>query len=400
MISSNKWLISLFILLFALNPFVAIISFIGFKAFSNANTKNDNFLLFILMTGLSCLIQGTRVWNPLQPTGSDWYNNDYWGLFNAVEGRTFFEYLTYTAKEPMWKVLNFIGYYVTGGEYFYFINFIAMSTIILTSLAVYRYWKKAGASTLTLIASLALVAWSYELIGNMNNILRHFFALSIMMNVFVEKEITGKINWKVLIFALLVHTLSFLFAIFLFIKPLQKKLSLQELKKLVGIFLIIAIVSPILMKVGAHIPVLSYGVQRLQSAANPWDENFKSFNMMAVYVNVLIVVFISWYIIYKSRISSTGYLVTNAAALIMLMSIPLYTIAPELMTRIYISRLFFFPFILPYFIRDWKIHNLYLLVIVVFWGYRFFSGFHTFIGGTSFPHIGDVMTYSLINFLL
>lgn len=401
-INTNTSAYALLAVLFIINPFFGFFSFLSFIVCSSFTKKSveSSRAVFILMTVHTCLIQSTRVWLPNKNVPSDWYNRDYWGLFKAVEDHSFFEYLVYTAKEPAWKVLNYVGYYITGGEYAPFINWIAMATITLTCTAVYRYWKTTEAKPLTLIASLALVAWSYELIGNMNNTLRYFFGLSIMMNAYVERDTKGKINWWLLISACLIHTASFLFAFFIFLKPLCKKIDFKESKKLLIVLFTAIILIPIAFKIASHIPALSYGVKRLEGASNPWDQNFRSFNMLNVYVNIGIILIVSLYINYISKVKVRNYLFTNVIMLIMVICIPLYTLTPELMTRIYISRLFFLPFFLPYFIKDRKeIYDVYLLGIILFWGYRFFTGFHTFIGGNSFPHMQDIMNYSLFHFL-
>ena len=168
--------------LFLVYPIMGILTFILVKIVYNQREGLTDNLLFGLITLYACLVQSTRIWKLGQP--SDWYNEGYWGLFQVAGTKPFFTYVFGGLKEPVWNILNYIGYYLTSGDYFIFINGITIFTIFLTCYSIFLFWKATKADTLTLVASLALIVYFSEYISNLNNITRQSFALSIVMYVF------------------------------------------------------------------------------------------------------------------------------------------------------------------------------------------------------------------------
>ena len=104
-----------FIFLFCLNPFLGTLSLLIVKMMINKRDTNSDFLVFLFITLFACLLQYTRIWDTNQP--SDWYNDGYWGLFLRVSDTSFVEYIIGAYKEPVWNLLNYIGYYITRGNY-------------------------------------------------------------------------------------------------------------------------------------------------------------------------------------------------------------------------------------------------------------------------------------------
>lgn len=81
------------------------------KMIINKREVNSDFLIFSFITAFACLLQYTRIWDTNLP--SDWYAMSYWGLFQQISKESFYEYVFKADKEPVWRLLNYIVYYLT-----------------------------------------------------------------------------------------------------------------------------------------------------------------------------------------------------------------------------------------------------------------------------------------------
>ena len=389
-----------FILLFCLNPFIGTLSLLIVKMIVNKRDTNSDFLIFSFITTFACLLQYTRVWDPNLP--SDWYAMSYLGLFQQISEESFYEYVFKADKEPVWRLLNYIAYYLTGGNYKIFSGAIAITTNILLAYSIYRYWKYINAPSVTLIAMLALLLFFKEYWCLINNLLRQFFATSIIIYVYVNKIINDKINWWLLISACFIHTLAFIFIPFLICKPLYRVIRWNQMLYIV-LFLFIAIITinhiSFFSTIFSGIDFLAYGFSRLESANNPMDKNL--LDPISVYKTSGLMMILCIIMNYVLKKDERTVFFTNVLFFLMLICALIVNLMPEIMGRIYVSRFCIWPFVLPLFMVKYKpVNTIYAWGIIVFFFTRFLFTFDGIREGGFFPPITDLLSRTLIQYLI
>lgn len=389
-----------FIFLFCLNPFLGTLSLFIVKMMINKRDTNSDFLVFLFITLFACLLQYTRIWDTNQP--SDWYNDGYWGLFLRVSDTSFVEYIIGAYKEPVWNLLNYIGYYITRGNYQIFSGAVAIATNGLLAYSIYRYWKYVKLPSVTLISMLSLLLFFTEYWGTINNLLRQFFAVSIVIYVYVGKIISGKVNWWLLIAACFIHTLAFIFLPLLICKPLYQVIKWKQMLYLI-IALCIATVAinhiSFFSSIFSGIDFLAYGLKRIESAGDPLDQNF--LDPVAVYTTAGLMIVVCIFMNYVLKKDSTTVFFTNLLFFLMLICILIVNLMPEIMGRIYVMRFCIWPFVLPLFMVKYKpINTVYAWGIFIFFFTRFLVTFDDIRGGGFFPPIADLLPRTLIQYLI
>lgn len=378
---------------------MGILTFIMVKIVYNKREKFTDNLLFGTITLYACLVQATRIWKPGQP--SDWYNEGYWGLFQDAGITPFFTYI-FGFKEPVWNLLNYFGYHLTSGNYYIFINGITIITIFITCYSIFLFWRATNADTLTLVASLALIVFFSEYISNLNNITRQSFALSIVMYVFTIRITKQKTLWFLLLSACFIHTFAFIYFILFLIKPLHQKLDGKNLKRFMYAVLGLAVffmVLPFIGRLVSGIGFLAYGFSRLEeNTTGALDDTV--FNMTPLYVTSSLMIIICIYMIGKTKEKIFNFY-TNLLLVLMTACLILANTSEGLVSRLYISRMYILPFVLPYLLLDKKIlHTFYTWAIVLFFGSHFLMGFDSLRGGGFFPALNSLLSYSIIDFIL
>lgn len=389
-----------FIFLFCLNPFLGTLSLLIVKMMINKRDTNSDFLVFLFITLFACLLQYTRIWDTNQP--SDWYNDGYWGLFLRVSDTSFVEYIIGAYKEPVWNLLNYIGYYITRGNYQIFSGAVAIATNGLLAYSIYRYWKYVKLPSVTLISMLSLLLFFTEYWGTINNLLRQFFAVSIVIYVYVGKIISGKVNWWLLIAACFIHTLAFIFLPLLICKPLYQVIKWKQMLYLI-IALCIATVAinhiSFFSSIFSGIDFLAYGLKRIESAGDTLDQNF--LDPVAVYTTAGLMIVVCIFMNYVLKKDSTTVFFTNLLFFLMLICILIVNLMPEIMGRIYVMRFCIWPFVLPLFMVKYKpINTVYAWGIFIFFFTRFLVTFDDIRGGGFFPPIADLLPRTLIQYLI
>ena len=389
---------------FAINPFCFMMVMITVCAIENKKNSHLPLISFFSMTLFACLVQMQRVWALGLP--SDWNSDVYQGLFLEAGHMSFFEYV-FTKKEPLWNVINYFGFYLTNGSAFHFFNGIAIITIVLTMVAIYRYWQRSGAEPIVLISSLAFVVFFVEYSSNLNNLLRSFFAFSVIVYVFVTGESNSRRSIYILLAASMIHTIGFIFLLLYLLKPLHNKLNTKQLLRILGVTLVVAAVfsqAATLQGLFSSIPFLGYAFLRLSNAANPHSFD-DIIDPAVIFVNGAVVAAFALAMLFNKNLEKNMVFLANVLMILMLISFATAVIAPMIMTRIYISRFFIFPFVIPYVLlharselfRTAKVP--YSWAIIAFFIYWFFAKFDSIRGGGFFPPINELITYSLFNFL-
>ncbi|WP_289060976.1 EpsG family protein [uncultured Zobellia sp.] len=387
------------VVLFMVYPILGIFTFVLAKMVYNKRDRLTDNLLFGLIALFICLIQSARTWQFSQPT--DWYSDGYYDLFHRSATIPFFTYVFGGLKEPFWNLLNYFGYQLTSGDYFIFINGITIFTLFLTCYSIFLFWRSTKADTVTLVASLALIVFFSEYLSNLNNITRQSFAISIVMYVFTIRVTQGKTLWFLLISACFIHTFSFIYTILFLIEPLHRKLDGKNLKRflyaLAGLVLVFMLL-PFIGKMVSGIGFLAYGFKRFENnTTGAIDETV--FDMGPLYVTASLMVGLCMYMIWKTKDRVYDFF-TNVLMVLMIACLMLASTSEGLVSRLYISRMYLFPFVLPYVMLDKKIlHTLYAWGIVLFFGIRFLMRFDELRGGGFFPLLSSLLSYSIFDFI-
>lgn len=395
----NKIIIVL-CLLFAICPVATTIVYMAFRMMNPYKQNKLDFLTFVFIATCACLLQSTRIWDVQQP--SDWYNDGYWGLFKEVKNKSLVTYLAAGVKEPGWRIINYIGYYIFGDSYFHFANTLAMLSLFITSYAIYNYWRYLNKSSIILVCMLSLFVFFTEYWSQLNTMLRQMFAMSLITYAMVYRVIHQKHIWWLMILACLIHTFAFIY-LFLMVLPILYKKITKKGFFILGIggsilFFLLKYVS-FFSVIFSDISFVSYGFNRLATAADALDQNF--LDSTAVFLTSCFIISICIYKNYYLVPDKKNIFFTNLLMIIMFVCILLTNFMPEIMGRIYVSRFYLFPFVLPFLkVKSKALTYIYLISVILFFSIRFFLNFDTIRGGGFFPPITDIATYNIIDFIL
>ena len=392
------YIVLTFCLLFLFRPVLGTVFFILFRMLYTKKNENLDNLLFLFITVCVCLIQSARLWDIYAIT--DW--TLYKELFIEVKGKSFYSYMTGGVKEPLWRFLNFIGYYLYQGSYFPFIKTISIITLCITSCAIYKYWKFINKSILVLICMFAFFFFFTEYWSQLNNILRQMFAMSLITYAIVYRCIYYRNIWWIIIAACLIHTFCFIYLFLILLSPLYDKIKKKEAVLMVVIFIIIALLLKyvsVFSQIFSAISFISYGFDRLATATDPQDQNF--LDKTSVYLTSLFIICICYIKMYIFPVEKKNIFFTNLLAVIMLLCILLADYMREIMSRIYVSRFYLFPFVLPMLrVRSKVLTDLYLVFVILFFTIRFFIKFETIRGGFCFPPLSEIINSNIVEFFL
>jgi hypothetical protein len=400
LISASKDIdVNIFFIIYIFNPFIGMLFLLIWRLFVNpVSDKNTDNLLCGFMILYICLIQMTRVLTFEQP--SDWANIIFLGgLYSQVPTHTFCQFIFLGEKEPLWNLIIYSGYYLFNNHPLFLIDTIIIISIVLVSISIIRYCNFMEADTLTLIASLVLFLFFSEYFGILQNLTRQMFALSIITYVYVDKIVTQKTKWWLLISTAFIHTFMVFFILLFLFKSLYSKI---QIKQLIYVLLILVVVIIIIQHINIfRFSMISYGIDRISNASHPLDQNRLS--PVAIYISTVIISTICIIMLYGFKLEQSQYFYTNLLLFIMLICASITKIAPELMSRLYVSRFLIWPFVLPFFMQEKKmIHNLVCYYIIIFFFSRFFVDFdYKYVenGINFFPEISNIVKRSIFGFI-
>jgi hypothetical protein len=394
----NKFYI-VFIFFFLINPFFTVFFMLFFTVLYQISDREWLKVCLLLSALLMALIQSTRIIQIGEP--SDFIS--YVSNFEEVKGMDFFHYMQMTYKEPAFKIINYFGYYIFNGDFVLFATLLVFVMYFSVYVAVYKFWNVNFKDPGILVSAIVLFTFMTENFGMTNNIIRHQFAMGLMIYVITQKVVNNKMNWWLAIFACFTHTLMFLFLPILFIKPLYQvirfKLFLQIVIMLIGCGIIFRYI-PFFADLFSFLEFLSYGFNRLeQSTQDERDAAFMIGESVGYYYLVFFLAVVLKLNYWDKPISKSQIFFTNLLVFLLLLCIIL-NVAPMIQTRLFITTRFLFPFVIPLlFHKNLIINKFYLLGIVLFFYVRFFISFDSIGEGRFFPPILELVTGSIFYFL-
>ena len=352
--------LGIFLALFVISPIISILFFI-IVTYLISNPKNYVFditlcCLFIL------LIQSTRTFD---------IHNDfiaYKNAFERVEGLDLLTYIkTYMQPDFAWYILNYISYYLLGGSFKVFSEFIVVSTYLLIFIGLYLYWKKTETPYACFFTSIVILTFFPTVLTVSNNLLRQQFALSVMIFALIAHKCENLKTWPLAIFALFCHTMTIVFVPLYF---LNFDFVLKG-RRLIGVLLAATLFS-LVVSYASMFSMFSgiYVYDRLVTGSKITNTDVINPSVVYSYGLIMLIFFVKSVYIDKVRNSTILYVQNLSFALVVFCLVT--SSLPMFVTRYYISRVFIMPFILPYFINNRYWSRIYLGCIAAFFMLLFF----------------------------
>jgi hypothetical protein len=384
------------------NPFLCVGFMIFFTMLSQSKEVTWIKMFLFLLALFMGLIQSTRIIKFGEP--SDWPM--YMNYFSEADGKdlmTYMQtgYMRETSKEPVYRIINYLGFYVFGGNFVLFAATLVFTMYFSFYQAIYKFWKASFTDVRLLIAAIVLFTFITENFGITNNLLRQQFATGIMSYVIASKVVDNKMNWWLALVACFIHTSMFVYLLILFIKPLYEIIRPKYMLWFCGILIIGGFIMQrisFFANLFSFSDTLSYGLYRV-SKLNDLYENPDVMSNTTVYYNIGLFLLVTLKLNYiDTPVNRSQIFYTNLLFFVFLLC-AVFSFAPLLQIRLYISRFFLMPFVVPLlFHRQPFINRIYLWSIVVFFLMRFFVSFDRMHDGEFFPSINSLVYNSVFHY--
>jgi hypothetical protein len=378
-----------------INPFVSVIVASFLSIFS---ARHNAFLGKIILTNFivfSVLLQSTRTWNN-RANITDW-EIGYSSLYNSLTTISFSHLINY--KEPVWLIINFISKSFIGLSDYQFLSSVAFTTIIIFSFSIFKFWRHIRATPLQLAISLALLLFSLDFIGMLNNILRIYFALSIVVFAsvqYVEKD-KKPIFWFII--ATLVHNSMIFFLILFSVNVISKELKPINITRVLLFLLLLYHIFPLLKYIISYLGQNFVGsiVLTFLGALNPND--IYAFSSLIIFINLLFFVPISIYVSVYHEDQCGHKFFTNIIICILFFSFIFSFFMHEIAGRLIILKFGILPFIIPYVEFKSKIITVCLQTSFLCWILLvYFYNFNKDIGDKLYLSLNEILGESLFGF--
>jgi hypothetical protein len=349
------------------------------------------------------LIQSTRIIESGEP--SDWPM--YMDYFSEAASYNLLDYmqtgynLHETTREPAYRFINYLGFHIFGGEFTLFAVTLVFVMYFSFYLAIYKFWKANFTDVRLLVGAIVLFTFITENFGITNNLLRQQFATGIMSYVIASKVVDKKMNWWLAIFACFTHTLMFVYLAVLFIKPLYETIRIKSMLWLCGTFLICGFIMQhisFFVNLFSFSDSLSYGFGRIDNIGDEYEAS-DIMDVNSVYYNIALFLPITLKLNYWDAPESRSRKFYTNLLFFLFLLCAVFNFAPLLQTRIFISRFFLMPFVIPFlFYKNSIISGIYLWSIVIFFYVRFFISFDQIADGMFFPPLNSLILNSLFHY--
>ncbi|KAA6303735.1 MAG: hypothetical protein EZS26_000286 [Candidatus Ordinivivax streblomastigis] len=387
-----------FIPFFCINPFGTISLMLLITLLYPVNEEYNLKIFLFLLALFMGLIQSTRTIQMWQP--SDWVA--YMPFFLEAGNMPFLQYMQSDYKEPCFRLINYVGYYIFNGNFLLFATLLVVIMYVSVYMAIYKFWKANFQDVRLLITAVVLFTFMTENLAMINNILRQQFATGLMTYVIAQKVVDNKMNWWLAGFACLTHTFMFFFIPILFIKPLYRIIRLKSVLQIMVVILLFGVFLrfvPFVTNILSFSDTLSYGFERLGRMETERNTGYMIGNSVT-YINLIFFLFVTLKLNYWNKQTNKNLLFFTNFQLFLSIACVLLSFAPMLQTRLYSTRNFIFPFILPLlFYKNPFIHRFYSAAVILFFYARFFFTFDSIGYGMFFPPIKQIITGSILSFL-
>lgn len=287
---------SVLTIIYLLNPFVGIIlsAFMCIK--SEECPKELMYMLFVFIACWLGTINMTKI--PL----SDMVG--YIKHFNVVPNKSFVENILHYdingGREPLYALINYIGYYVSFGKAPLFIFYLTFSFYMLMFSSIYKIYNSSDCSSYMIVGAVFAFAFFPQVFGFTAHLIRQMLATAIVVYAIAYRIETGKNNRFLLISAILIHTMTGLLVLLSVISILYKKLNCKKLILCIGLMLLVVLANSAISYLlnDTSSSVVAYASHRFgNSRETEGADNF----MKILFPLVFIFVFIRSYKIIKKE---------------------------------------------------------------------------------------------------
>jgi hypothetical protein len=392
----------LFIPLFLINPFGTITIILLLSLLYPFQKKDNMKIALFLLAIFMGLIQSMRIVEVGQP--SDWVGeNGYITIFLNAGTMDFLQYMQQADKEPVFALINYIGYYLFNGNFILFAATLVFIMYAAFYMSIYKFWEVNSKDVRSLLIAIVFFTFMTENLAMVNNIIRHQFAMGLMTYVYVQKIVEKKMNWCLALVACFTHTFMFAFLAILFIKPLGEVIRLKSGMQIFVAFTAICIILQCLSFLLPFLSVpeqLSYGIMRIANTSSEHDAAFMIGGGTVIYYNIVFFLLIALKLNYLNKpISASQIFFTNIALFLMIICAVLQYVSPMIQTRLYITRNFLAPFAISLlFDKNFLLNGIYSWVVVFFFYIRFVLTFNSIGDGEFFPSITELVVGSILYF--
>ena len=310
------------------------------------------------------LVQSTR---PMD-IETDWLA--YQNAFVSVSSYSLPDYIeSFNQPDIVWYILNYVSYYILGGSFKFFGEIIVLSTYLFTFISMYLYWKRSQTPYVCFLCSIAVLTFFSTLLTTSNNLLRQQFAVSLIMFFLSLHVFSCKKTWPLLLLPIFCHTMTIAFLPLYFL-DLYKKISLRSIVFLVACTLLLSYLISNL----AFFSFLEglYAYERLVTGKEVQNDDIINTSVLYSYGIVMLLFYIKSIFVDKEVNRYTIY--TQNSSMLLVILCVLFAGMPMFVTRYYIARVFFMPFIIPYLLarNQSYLNNIYVTFVVIFFSYLFF----------------------------
>lgn len=284
--------------------------------------------------------------------------------------------------EFMNGVYNYLGYYLSFGQYWIFIFFYSFIEHLLIFFGLYHYCKKMRNPRIPIICGVLIVSFFYLFFNLSLQIQKQFMAQAIVMYVLgrYSRTLTMDVRlWIFMVFAIFTHASTLIFVPFLVYKPLCNRLTFPTMAMMavmIGAFIFVgpSVFNDMNLETNNTI---GYGFNRFTNVASYGDNNtfsFTDYRNVIVGIPLLYCFFKSYWAQRKARYHSDSFFMN--ILVLFLIAIVAMTGRPLLQYRYFMVLYFFMPFIYPSAFYNISKRNTFLegtAIFIIFYFYLMFE---------------------------
>ena len=361
--------------------------------------KRTYFFFFLLMALYMGAINATKT------PASDQVN--YMHAYMLIPNQTFFESLTNiygdrfsaTSKEVGFGLLNFLGYYLSFGNYKLFILEFSVLLYILMMVSLYKFYRYLNVTPFKdyIISSVFILCFFSQYFNLTIHVQRQMIATAVMLWLLVDSTIKQKVNWIIALIAVSLHTSVALFFPFLILVYFRNKIKVWQILCLIILFCVAIGFLPVASSAfstlfGGEI----YGLNRL---ANAGSSNETRFDIGIMLFFSIPLTYISLRELWKEKKNINITLNIVFISYIFLICFSFFNPDNTMQYRYFMMSYSFMAFILPLlFVKCKRFNKLYLLFIASFFFVRFYMTFEDMVW--IYAPVEDVLLSNYISLLL
>lgn len=377
------------LLAFMFLPPIIGIPMVIFRALKNENNNYSQYVAyFFCIAAYFAAINSTKVPGGDQMQYAAAYYNvptlGFWGSLAHIYGfdaRHAGVKAANISGEFMNGVYNYLGYYLSFGQYWIFIFFYSFIEHLLIFFGLYHYCKKMRNPRVPIICGVLIVSFFYLFFNLSLQIQKQFMAQAIVMYVLgrYSRTLTMDVRlWIFMAFAIFTHASTLIFVPFLVYKPLCNRLTFPTMAMMtvmVGAFILVGPSVFNDMDLDTN-NTIGYGFNRFTDMKRSSDRgtfSFTDYRNVIVGIPLLYCFFKSYWAQRRARYHSDSFFM-NILALFSI-AIVAMTGRPLLQYRYFMVLYFFMPFVYPSAFYNISKRNSFLEAMAIFFIFYFYFMF-------------------------